>query len=82
MARFVFLGRLEDLAGAAESDVPGGSTLTAALAGLPEALRAEVARGKVRFAVNGAVLAVGADPASVTLGEGDEVALLPPVSGG
>ena len=81
MARLVFLGRLEDLAGSAEIDVAPG-TLGEVLQELPQALRDEVARGKVRFAVNGAVLATGADLNTLSLGDGDEIALLPPVSGG
>jgi molybdopterin synthase sulfur carrier subunit len=82
VARLVLLGRLEDLAGAPEIDLPGLTTLQRALSGLPQALRDEVAKGKVRFAHNGEVLAAGTDPAQVSLGEGDELALLPPVSGG
>lgn len=82
MARLVLLGRLEDLAGAPEIDAPGAAMLADALALLPEAVRAEVAKGKVRFALNGAVLPAAADPASITLAEIDEIALLPPVSGG
>jgi molybdopterin synthase sulfur carrier subunit len=82
MARLVLLGRLEDLAGAPEIDLADAATLQQALEGLPQALRDEVAQGKVRFALNGAVLPAGADPAQVSLGEGDELALLPPVSGG
>lgn len=81
MARLVFLGRLEDLAGAAELTVKA-DTLAALLAGLPQGLRDEMASGKVRLAVNGAVIAPATDPATMTLGDGDEVALLPPVSGG
>ena len=81
MARLVFLGRLEDLAGAAELELEA-DTLAALLAGLSQGLREETARGKVRFAVNGAVLPAAIDPATVTLSEHDEVALLPPVSGG
>jgi molybdopterin synthase sulfur carrier subunit len=81
MARLVFLGRLEDLAGSAELErtVPN---LAAALEELPSRLREEVAGGKVRFALNGAVLPATADPAAVALAESDELALLPPVSGG
>ncbi len=79
--KLVFLGRLEDLAGAAELEVKAG-TLAALLTGLPQALRGEVTTAKVRFAVNGAVIAPGTDPATVKLADGDEVALLPPVSGG
>lgn len=82
MARVVLLGRLADLAGAAEIDLAGVATLAQALAGLPQPVRDEVAQGKVRFARNGAVLPAGADPAGVSLSPGDELALLPPVSGG
>lgn len=81
MARLVILGRLEDLAGAAEVE-SSEPTLAAALRSLPAALRNELAEGKVRFAVNGAVLPAGADPSGIVLGADDEVALLPPVSGG
>jgi molybdopterin synthase sulfur carrier subunit len=79
--KLVFLGRLEDLAGAAELEVKA-DTLAALLTGLPQGLQGVVANAKVRFAVNGSVIAPGTDPATVTLGDGDEVALLPPVSGG
>ena len=77
--KIVFLGKLADLAGAPEKDVPGpldGHGLVAALPGpLGEAARGE----RVKLALNGAVLA---DKTALAANDGDEVALLPPVSGG
>ena len=78
MARLVFLGRLADVAGAGEMTVAAGS-LDEVIARLPADL-AEALRGpRVRVAVNGAVLAPGV---GTTVAEDDEVAFLPPVSGG
>jgi len=82
MARFVLLGRLEDLVDSPELEVDGVPHLAAALFALPPLLRDEAARGKVRFAVNGEVVPAGADLATIPLDDTDEVALLPPVSGG
>lgn len=78
--RCLFFARLRDAAGsaAAEWEVPLGSvadslwdTAPARLAGL------EAHRAFTRIAVNG-ILAAGNE----VLAEGDEVAFLPPVSGG
>ena len=78
MARLVFLGRLADVAGAGEISVEAGP-LEALIARLPAAV-AEAVRGpRIRVAVNGVVLAPGA---SAEIAAGDEVAFLPPVSGG
>ena len=80
MARLVFLGRLEDLAGAPEIAcvLSGPTTLSDLLATLPPLL-AEALRGpRVRVAVNGELV----DPAAAGLTDGDEIAFLPPVSGG
>ena len=80
MARIVFLGRLADLAGVLEREVAatpatGFNGLLALLdPPLVEALRDE----KVRIAVNGVLTPRPA----LAFGPGDEVALLPPVSGG
>ena len=77
--KLVFLGKLADLAGASERDVPAPLDWQALLGALPGPL-AEVARGeKVKLAVNGTVLA---DKRTLMAEDGDEVALLPPVSGG
>jgi len=80
MARLVFLGRLEDLAGTAGlvCPLPGPTALADLLAGLPTAL-AEALRGpRVRLALNGMVV----EAQGLVLADGDELAFLPPVSGG
>ena len=75
----VFLGKLADLAGASEKSVPGPLDWSGLLEALPGPL-GEAARGeKVKLALNGTVLA---DKTALEAGNGDEVALLPPVSGG
>ena len=77
--KLVFLGKLADLAGAPDKEVPGPLDWPGLLAALPGPL-GEAARGeKVKLALNGAVLA---DKAALAAGDGDEIALLPPVSGG
>lgn len=77
--KLLFLGRLEDAAGGAERDVAFAPTLDALLAALEPDL-AEALRGpRIRLALNGALLA---DPAGLMLADGDELAFLPPVSGG
>lgn len=84
MARLVFLGRLEDLAGAGEIALaPGeGASLAAVIARLPSALSAVLASPKVRIAVNGAVIAPEQALEALTVADSDEIAFLPPVSGG
>lgn len=77
-ARLVFLGRLEDLAGAGEREVAAGP-LEAVLAALEPELAVALLGERVRIALNGALLA---DRGGIVLGEGDELAFLPPVSGG
>ncbi|MBV1691160.1 MoaD/ThiS family protein [Novosphingobium sp. G106] len=78
MARLVFLGRLEDIAGASERDVPGGA-LADVLAALDADLAVALGADRIRIALNGTLVA---DRSGVVLGEGDELAFLPPVSGG
>lgn len=80
MARLLFLGRLEDLAGAPELVLPlaAPATLAEIVARLPAALAAALAGPKVRVALNGALVA----PEGLVLADGDELAFLPPVSGG
>ncbi len=77
--RLVFLGKLADLAGAGEKDVPGPLDWPSLLAALPGPLGEAVRGEKVRLAANGALLA---DKTALVAEDGDEVALLPPVSGG
>jgi molybdopterin synthase sulfur carrier subunit len=77
--RLVFLGKLADLAGASDKEVPGPLGWQSLLEALPGPLGETVRGDKVRLAVNGALLA---DKTRLAAGDGDEVALLPPVSGG
>lgn len=77
-ARLVFLGRLEDVAGAEARDVAPGP-LADVLARLDPALAVELLGERVRMALNGSLIA---ETGGVVLGEGDELAFLPPVSGG
>jgi len=75
----VFLGKLADLAGAPERQVGAPldwSGLLDTLHGpLGEAVRGE----RVKLALNGGVLP---DKTALAARDGDEIALLPPVSGG
>ena len=77
--KLVFLGKLADLAGAPDKDVPGPLDWRGLLEALPGPLGEAVKGERVRIALNGTVLA---DKAQLRAGDGDEVALLPPVSGG
>jgi molybdopterin synthase sulfur carrier subunit len=77
--RLVFLGKLADLAGTAERDVPGPLDWRGLLDALPGPLGEALHGDKVKLALNGTVLA---DKTSLAARTGDEVALLPPVSGG
>ena len=77
--KLVFLGRLADAAGAGEREVAAVPSIAALVAGLEPDLSAALAGPKVRIAVNGKLVA---DRAMFTLRDGDEVAFLPPVSGG
>ncbi len=75
----VFIGKLADLAGEDEREVPAPLTWSG-LAGVLGADLAEAAADeRTKIAVNGQVLA---DKTALDAGDGDEVALLPPVSGG
>lgn len=78
MARLVFLGQLEDLAGTGELVVPSGP-VEQVLAALDPALAVELLGERVRMALNGRLLT---DMGGVVLADGDELAFLPPVSGG
>ena len=75
----VFLGKLADLAGAAEMSVAGPLDWTGLLAVMPGPLGEAVRGDKVRLAVNGELLP---DRTALAAVDGDEIALLPPVSGG
>jgi molybdopterin converting factor subunit 1 len=81
MLRVIFFGRLAEMMGR-ERDVSLGSAATVGdlfdrLASEDADLRAALAATRVRFAVNNTIA-----PASQKINDGDEVAVLPPFSGG
>lgn len=75
----VFLGKLADLAGAPERAVDAVPSIASVVAGLEAELAGALNGDKVKVAVNGRIVT---DRATFTLRDGDEVAFLPPVSGG
>lgn len=77
--RVVLLGKLADLAGAGELALAGPLGWAGLLAALPPALAEAAGDPRNRVAVNGALLA---DKSALQAQDGDEIALLPPVSGG
>ena len=77
--KLVFLGKLADLAGAPDTEVPAPLDWRGLLEALPGPLRAAAESEKVKLAVDGKILA---DKTALVAGDGVEVALLPPVSGG
>ncbi|MYL96364.1 MoaD/ThiS family protein [Novosphingobium sp. FGD1] len=84
-ARLVFLGRLEELAGSGDAALALAAPLN--WQALVERLSAEfdpllgeaICGDRVRVAINGALVA---EKQALVLGDGDELAFLPPVSGG
>jgi len=77
--KLVFLGKLADLAGAPEREIEAPLDWGSLIEGLEAELAEAIEGDKVRLAVNGTVLA---DKRTLDVADGDEVALLPPVSGG
>jgi molybdopterin synthase sulfur carrier subunit len=77
--KLVFLGKLADLAGAPERDMDAPLDWASLVEALEGPLGDAVAGEKVRLAVNGTVLP---EKTALFAQHGDEVALLPPVSGG
>ncbi len=78
--RIVFLGKLADLASAGELELRSPDRLGRADWQRYRARLAEAVQGeRVKVALNGAVLA---DKTQLAASDGDEIALLPPVSGG
>lgn len=73
--KVLFLGRLQDVAGGAEQTVEYRSEVAALIDSFGTELAQALLSPKVRVAVNGALGATALD-------DGDEVAFLPPVSGG
>ncbi|WP_234036074.1 MoaD/ThiS family protein [Porphyrobacter sp. YT40] len=79
MVTVVFLGKLADLAGAPAMQLPAPLGWEGLKAALPPALADALDDPRNRVALNGALLA---DKAALQAAAGDEIALLPPVSGG
>ena len=77
-ARLVFLGRLQDVAGAAEREV-GPGALADILTTLSPELALAITDERVRWALNGELIG---EHGAIDLADGDELAFLPPVSGG
>jgi len=77
--RLVFLGKLADLANAPELEVEGPLDWNGLLGRLHGPLGEAVAGERVKLALNGKVLP---DKTALSAADGDEIALLPPVSGG
>ena len=77
--KLVFLGRLADLAGSPERDIAGPLDWSGLLDAVQGDLGGWLASDKVKLAVNGTIIA---DKIDLQATDGDEVALLPPVSGG
>lgn len=74
----VFLGRLQDVAGSPDRTVEP-APLADILATLPPELALAVTDERVRWALNGELIA---EQGGIVLADGDELAFLPPVSGG
>lgn len=79
VVRVVFLGKLADLAGAPERELAAPLDWAALASALQADLGEWLTGDKLKLAVNGAVLA---DKSALQAKDGDEIALLPPVSGG
>jgi len=77
--KLVFIGRLEDIAGEGERQVAAAASLDQLLDGLESDLAAALRGDRVRLAINGRIVA---DGNAIVLEDGDELAFLPPVSGG
>jgi len=77
-AKLVFLGRLADAVGAAELTVDPGS-LETILGHLPQSLAVSLLDDRVKLALNGELIT---GRGGIVLAAGDELAFLPPVSGG
>lgn len=77
--RVVFLGPLRDLAGESPRELPAPLDWAGLLEAVGSELAEQLQHERVHVACAGAVLA---DKTALNAQDGDEVALLPPVSGG
>lgn len=77
--RIVFLGPLSDIAGQAEFALDAPLSWEGLLEAVGPAIAGQLGEGRINVACAGQVLA---DPTLLAASDGDEIALLPPVSGG
>ena len=77
--RLVFLGKLADVAGGAERSLAMPLDWAGLLAALEPDLAEAIIADTTKIAVSGVLLA---DKAALAAKDGDEIAFLPPVSGG
>jgi len=77
--RILFLGPLQDLAGEAEREVQGPLDWAGLLGAVGPQVAKQLTDDRVNVACAGKVLA---DKTTLSAVDGDEIALLPPVSGG
>ena len=77
--KVLFLGPLRDMADMAEAEYPAPLDWDALLAAIPTEVAEQLREPRVHVACAGKVLA---DKTTLDAQDGDEVALLPPVSGG
>ena len=77
--RVVYLGQLGDLATPDHAELKAPLDWTGLLAAVPDLIAEQLRSPKVRVACGGRVLA---NKTELMAQEGEEVALLPPVSGG
>ena len=75
----VFLGPLSDLAGGSARELAAPLDWAGLLDTLGSDIAAQLREARVHLALNGQVLA---DKTTLAAQDGDEIALLPPVSGG
>lgn len=77
--RVLFLGPLRDRAGSQETELPAPLDWDGLLAAIPAEIADQLRESQVHVACAGKVLS---DKTALVAQDGDEVALLPPVSGG
>ncbi|UAB79511.1 MoaD/ThiS family protein [Erythrobacter sp. SCSIO 43205] len=77
--KILFLGPLRDMAGIESTDVEGPLDWTGLLELVGADVAGQLSEARVNIACGGRVLA---DKTTLLAQDGDEVALLPPVSGG
>lgn len=77
--RLVFLGKLADLAGSEERSLAAPLDWAGLLAALEPDLAGAISADTTKIAINGALLP---HKSALAAQDGDEIAFLPPVSGG